>query len=84
MTYNFYKDPGHGWLQVSKQELYELGIADKITRYSYEELNTAYLEEDCDFGTFIKAKGWTKRSDADIKIIHQDETFIRKLSRYGA
>lgn len=82
--YNFYTDPGHGWLQVSKEELATLGIADKISGYSYQELNTAYLEEDCDVSTFFKAKGWTKWPETEIKNIYQERTFIRGLSSYTA
>lgn len=53
--YKFYHDPGHGWLAVPKEHLRQLGIADKISQYSYEKGNTAYLEEDCDATTFIVA-----------------------------
>jgi hypothetical protein len=54
-TYKFYIDAGHGWLAVKRAELVDLGILDKITRYSYERGNTVYLEEDCDATTFINA-----------------------------
>lgn len=53
--YTMYSDAGHGWLRVSKKELKKLGIADKISHYSYERGDYAYLEEDCDFGKFLKA-----------------------------
>jgi len=52
--YDFYSDPGHGWLKVSKKELEYLGIADKITPYSYMRGAYAYLEEDCDVTTFVE------------------------------
>ena len=48
-----YKFYGHGWLAVKIQELIELKIADKITKYSYMRGKTAYLEEDCDANLFI-------------------------------
>jgi len=51
----FYSDPGHGWVAVKKKFLAELGIADKITPYSYHKGKTAYLEEDCDYSTLIDA-----------------------------
>lgn len=54
--YIFFNDPGHGWLQVRKAELVELGIADKISSYSYMNATFAYLEEDCDAGVFLRAK----------------------------
>lgn len=53
--YIFTSDPGHGWLRVPMAELVALGIADKISTYSYVSVDHrfAYLEEDCDFSTFI-------------------------------
>ncbi len=49
-------DPGHGWLVVDDaQELIALGIAEKISSYSYLENNTAYLEEDEDAKKYLDA-----------------------------
>ena len=53
--YDFFSDPGHGWLKVKRSELTELGIEGKITRYSYQRGEFVYLEEDQDASTFIKA-----------------------------
>ena len=63
MKYHFYQDAGHGWLKVKKSELFKLGIADKITPYSYQYKEWAYLEEDCDLSTFFQAKGWIANSE---------------------
>jgi hypothetical protein len=30
-TFTYYTDPGHGWVEVPRALLHELGIADKIT-----------------------------------------------------
>jgi len=49
----FYSDPGHGWGAVKIQKLYELGIADKISSFSYQKGGTVYLEEDCDLATLV-------------------------------
>ena len=51
----FYSDPGHGWGAVKRRVLDELGIADKITRFSYQKGDTVYLEEDCDLPTLTTA-----------------------------
>lgn len=51
----FYSDPGHGWAAVKRDLINSLGIADKITHYSYQKGNTVYLEEDCDLSTLITA-----------------------------
>jgi hypothetical protein len=53
--FDFISDPGHGWLKVPHALLAELGIADKITSYSYSRDAFAYLEEDCDYSTFLAA-----------------------------
>ena len=53
--YIFHEDPGHGWLQVPISEIKELGIADKISPYSYRLRDWCFLEEDCDAGVFIDA-----------------------------
>lgn len=50
-----YSDNSHGWLAVKIKELEELGIADKITHYSYMKGDMAYLEEDQDLNTYILA-----------------------------
>lgn len=55
ITLKFYADPGHGWVAVKRKMLDELGIADKITSYSYQKGKTAYLEEDLDLGTLLTA-----------------------------
>lgn len=54
VTRTFHSDAGHGWLAVKKKELILLGIAEKITSCSYQKGLTAYLEEDCDAGTYLK------------------------------
>lgn len=53
-VYTFFTDPGHGWVKVLKQELIDLGIADKISSYSYQKGEYAYLEEDCDASLFFE------------------------------
>lgn len=50
-----YSDPGHSWAAVKRQTLYQLGIADKITSYSYQKGGTVYLEEDLDLPTLVTA-----------------------------
>jgi hypothetical protein len=54
-TYIWAVDAGHEWLAVKKSELVKLGIADKISAYSYEKGATAYLEGDCDAEHFFVA-----------------------------
>lgn len=54
-TFDFYMDPGHGWAKVPRKLLSDLGIADKISSYSYQRENDVYLEEARDMHTFINA-----------------------------
>ena len=54
--YHLYTDSGHAWLRVPKAELASLGIAEKISQYSYIRDQYAYLEEDCDCFIFETAK----------------------------
>lgn len=73
--YVFHQDAGHGWLCVKRAELERLGIANQISRCSYERGASVYLEEDDDAEKFQKAKraigepveclftpGWQERS----------------------
>ena len=54
-TFAFYADPGHGWAKVPMNELRKLGIEQRITSFSYLRGTHAYLEEDCDLETFVRA-----------------------------
>lgn len=74
ITLQMFEDPGHGWVRFPKARLAALGIADKITSYSYQRKDMAYLEEDCDLSTLMTAlraagyeeikfkESWTNRS----------------------
>lgn len=55
-----YADPGHAWGAVKRKVLFDLGISDKISMFSYQKGDTVYLEEDCDLPiltTTLSAKG---------------------------
>ena len=54
MLLNFYEDPGHGWLAVPLALLDRLDLLDKVSSYSYMRGRLAHLEEDCDYGTFLR------------------------------
>lgn len=53
MKIKFYSDPGHGWGAVKRRVLDELGIADKITHFSFQKGQTVYLEEDSDLPRLV-------------------------------
>ena len=77
-----YNDPGHAWAAVKIAELEALDIAHKISPYSYQRGEFAYLEEDCDFSVFdreAKARGLEYRFFE----IYKDETPIRNYQQFS-
>lgn len=67
--YTFHNDPGHGWLEVPRAELVELGIDKAISSYSYQKGDKVFLEEDSDVTAFIharKASGKEMNFDKDV------------------
>lgn len=61
-----FADPGHAWARFPKARLVKLGIADKITSYSYQNGANAFLEEDCDLSTLmstLKERGYEIKFD---------------------
>ena len=62
ITLQVFSDPGHAWARFPKARLIKLGIADKVSPYSYERNGQAFLEEDCDLSILVdalKARGYT-------------------------
>ena len=86
----FHEDPGHAWLEVPLHALHSLGISEKITSFSYKSNGKAYLEEDVDAMTFIKA--WLvsqRRPENDFtyfkarcRTAYTHHSFIRNLPNY--
>jgi hypothetical protein len=50
-----FSDSGHAWARFPKAKLVKLGIANKISHYSYQKGANAFLEEDCDLRTLVNA-----------------------------
>ena len=79
--YDFICDPGHGWIEVPRAEVNQLGIAAEISPYSYQKGAFCYLEEDSDAGKFIdaaNAAGW----HITFNEVYQENTPIRRYQRY--
>ena len=53
----FHEDAGHGWLEVSYQDVVDVDIHNEISEFSYINRTTKkiFLEEDCDWLLFINA-----------------------------
>jgi hypothetical protein len=83
ITIKFYSDDGHGWAAVKRKMLDELGIMDKITPYSYQKGATVYLEEDCDFSSFMDAIRATGITVNIKEIIHDGRRPIRSYDRFA-
>lgn len=82
ITLLYYTDPGHGWLRVPLKTLTKLGIADKITSFSYKRTEYAYLEEDQDMTTFLLAMN-EKGVEVALKNRNTNrESRIRKYESY--
>ena len=79
LTDTIYTDPGHGWVKVPIARLVKLGIVDKITPYSYMRNETAYLEEDCDFSTYV---GALKANGIDVKFKEKHTNKSSKIRSY--
>jgi hypothetical protein len=81
--YNFTSDGGHGWAKISLKELHKLGIAEKISHYSYMRKGFAYLEEDCDMTVLYNALGLR---GITMKLRYSDSKGIRssKIRNYDS
>ena len=78
-TITCYSDPSHSWGKVRKDVLVNLGIADKITRYSYQRGDYAYLEEDCDLTTLCMA---LNERDTRVKFVEKRSSRDSKIRSY--
>jgi len=78
--YDFYSDPGHGWLKVKRQELVELGIESQISVYSYQKGDAVYLEEDSDAPKFMDA--WERANLRSIPYIEHTADRASRIRTY--
>jgi hypothetical protein len=81
-TITVYSDAGHSWGKVRRDVLVNLGIADKITRYSYQRGDYVYCEEDVDLTTLCMA---LNERDTRVRFVEKSSTKdsrIRSYDRY--
>lgn len=79
----FHTDPGHGWLEVTRADLVELGILGLVSAYSYTDGPRIYLEEDCDATLYMdaaKAAGWVLH----LVDKYAENSFVRQLPGVAA
>ncbi len=92
----FHSDGGHGWMAVGRTHVNALGIADKISSFSYQKGQTVYLEEDSDLTVFFHALARANNVDEsnrdaiialknnvmEIKNSYQDKSPVRNYDSY--
>jgi hypothetical protein len=81
-TYTFHNDPGHGWLEVGRDELAMLHIDDAISSCSYQRWDKVYLEEDCDAALFINALENLGVKFTFNSVTSNNDSPIRMMRRY--
>jgi hypothetical protein len=82
ITTKFYSDAGHGWYAVKIKTLVALGIADKISSFSYMKGQTAYLEEDSDAAIFFNTCKKMFFSVVTVQQSHTGRSPIRSYAPY--
>ena len=85
--YAIYADLEHSWIEVGMDELERLGIANRISQYSYCNGRLAYLEEDVDMFIFAQAKGWNDGDQIErhtsVITTTEGQSKIRKYDRFA-
>jgi hypothetical protein len=62
-AYQFYSDPGHGWMAVSFKNFFAVGAKlEDVSNFSYVRGKTLYLEEDGDAGEELDLTPKTKEA----------------------
>tara|TARA_S200002703_G_scaffold84204_1_gene72609 strand:- start:144 stop:401 length:258 start_codon:yes stop_codon:yes gene_type:complete len=84
MKYKFHSDAGHGWLAVPIIHLENFNLMRKISRFSYMNGQTAYLEEDCDAPLFIETyKSINGKYPELVELVQKNNTSpIRNYKRF--
>jgi hypothetical protein len=81
-TFTLYTDSGHAWLEVPRELLHELGIADEISEFSRQRLDRVFLEEDSDLLRFTRSMGAACREFKTLETYTAGNSFVRGLPPY--
>jgi hypothetical protein len=81
-TFRYITDPGHGWVEVPFSLIKKLGIAEKVSTYSYVCGTYVYLEEDCDAAVFVDAYKQEFGHEPTMAWEYEEHTRIRKYAHY--
>ena len=83
ITFQFFADPGHGWLKVAKTNKFLKNILSKISNFSFESDTHLFLEEDCDAGLFIQELHKNGYAKEQIKIKYHGSNRSSKIRGYN-
>jgi hypothetical protein len=83
MKYKYFQDPAHGWIEVPLAELRRLNVDDKISGYSYRNGHLAYLEEDCDFDVWVRAKNEAGEEWNLVEHHTNNDSIVRSFKGYA-
>lgn len=78
-TFVYYTDPSHGWAKVPVKLLTNIGIADKITSYSYYRNGNAFLEEDKDLLLLVNR---LKQLKVESKFRNENSDHLSEIRNY--
>ena len=78
-TVTIYSDPGHAWAKCKRSVLNNLGIANKVSAYSYQRSDYVYLEEDCDYPLLVDA---LRQRNTRIKCVERSSSNSSRIRRY--
>lgn len=84
LTITVYQDPAHAWGKVERSVIDFLGIANKISHYSYQRKNHVYLEEDCDLGLVARECAARNVHVKFVEKFSNKSSKIRSYNRYIA
>lgn len=83
-SFNFHADPGHGWLEVSAEQIAEVGLKPtSFSHFSYRRGSKYFLEEDVDASLFIAAfeRIFPKLDIKYVEHFSDNRSFVRDLER---
>ena len=76
MKLTFIDTPSHGYLKIHKNYFVTCGFDVKlISKYSGQDKNHVYLEEDCDASTFIKWEE-SRGEIVELEYVHRERNNV--------
>jgi hypothetical protein len=83
MKIRFICDPSHGWGEIPLSLIKDLGLTNKISKYSYQQEDNAYLEEDCDLPMVLNELNKKGVSFTFIEEHSNYDSWVRNLKKFN-